>query len=372
MQITREDTGAMTAMIKLQISAVDYEESINKTLKDYQRKASVPGFRPGKVPFGMISKMYRKGILLDQINHIIAENLQKYIEENQLNLIGNPVPNRKKATEIDLDQLDFEFYFDLGFAPEFEVDLAGYEAIDYYKISATDKMIDSQIADIRHRAVHHEHPEEHDHHEGSEGEEEHHHEDLPALDEDFFNKVFPGEEIKDEDAFRARIKEALESSLIKESERYFLNSAIEKLVNDTKFDLPEDFLKIALKENQEQKMNDEEIEKQFDNFIKSVRWQLIESRIIGKHDLRVTENEIRNVVKSYFTGSLVNEEINPEQDERLNKIVDSVLSNQEETSRLHDQLFDQKLLNCLKTNMKLENKDVDYDEFFNLIAQKKS
>jgi trigger factor len=126
-----------------------------------------------------------------------------------------------------------------------------------------------------------------------------------------------------------------------------------------------------IRENNEQKLSEEEIEKQFENFINSVRWQLIESRLIAEHELRVDENEMRNVVKSYFTGHIVNEEANPEQDERLNKIVDSVLSNKEESSRLHDQLFDQKLLNLLRTKLKIETREVDYDEFVKVITKKK-
>ncbi len=143
MQITKEETGTLTASIRLQISREDYDEKVNKTLRDYQHKANMPGFRPGKVPFGLISKMYRKGILLDEINHIISDNLQKYIEESKLNLIGSPLPNKEKATHIDLDtQSEFEFFFDIGLAPEFELDLSGSFSVDTYKISANDKMID--------------------------------------------------------------------------------------------------------------------------------------------------------------------------------------------------------------------------------------
>ncbi len=98
MQITKEETGALTASVRLLISKEDYEEKVIKTLKDYQRKANMPGFRPGKVPFGMVSKMYRKGVLLDEINHLLAENLQKYIEESNLKLIGSPIANKEKAS----------------------------------------------------------------------------------------------------------------------------------------------------------------------------------------------------------------------------------------------------------------------------------
>jgi len=371
MQITREDTGALTASIKLTVGKEDYEEKVTKTLKEYQRKANMPGFRPGKVPFGMVNKMYRKGVLLDEINHLISENLQKYIEENKLRLLGNPIPDKDKATMIDLDNSsDFDFYFDIGFAPEFEVDLSENLAIDNLTIKATDKMIDEHVEELRHRFHTHVHDEEHGDEEHAE--EEHHHEELPELNEEFFNKVFPGQEVKDIDGFREKIREAVENSLVKESERYFLNSVIEKLVKDTNLTLPDDFLRKMLKENEENQLSDEEFEKQFPNFINSVKWQLIEAKIIRDHDLRVHESEMRNVVKSYFTGSISNNEENPEMEERLNKIVDSVLSNREEASRLHDQLFDQKLLAFFKEKVNPASKDVSYDEFVEMITKKNS
>jgi FKBP-type peptidyl-prolyl cis-trans isomerase (trigger factor) len=365
MQISKEETGTLTASVKLLIGKEDYDDKVMKTLKDYQRKTNMPGFRPGKVPFGLVSKMYRKGVLLDEINHLLAENLQKYIEENNLKLIGNPLPNKEKASSLDLDtQSEFEFFFDIGLAPEFNLDLSENISVDYLKITATEKMIDENVNDIRHRSVHHEHTD--DHHE-----EEHQHEDLPLLDEEFFNKIFPGEDIKDENAFRAKVREAIERSLIKESERFFLNTVIEKLVNETGMELPDEFIMKMIRENEEQKLSEEEIKNQYDSLARSVRWQLIESRIIHDYDLHVAENDMRNVVKSYFTGHLATADENPEQDERLDKIVDSVLSNKEEANRLHDQLFDQKLLDFFKSRLKLEHKEVDYDEFVKMLTQKK-
>jgi FKBP-type peptidyl-prolyl cis-trans isomerase (trigger factor) len=370
MQITKEETGTLTASLKLVVGKEDYEESVTKSLKDYQRKVNMPGFRPGKVPFGLVSKMYRKGVMLDQINHLLAENLQKYIEDNNLKLIGNPLPNKDKAPEIDFDnQSDFEFYFDLGLAPEFQLNIAELPSVDYYNITATEKMIDDQIQEIRHRAAH---QELHEHEEGHEETEEHHHEELPVLDEGFYNKVFPGAEIKDEQGFRTRIREMIEQSLSKESERYFMNSAIERLVNDIELELPVDFLRKVMNENDENTINEEEADTRFENFSRSMRWQLIESRIITEYNIHVEEEEMRAVVKSYFTGHLFQNGENVENDERLNKIVDSVLSNKEEATKLHDQLFDQKLLGFFKNQLKLEEKKVDYDEFIKIITKKKA
>jgi trigger factor len=296
---------------------------------------------------------------------MLSENLQNYIEENKLDLIGNPLPNKEKAALLDLEtQYEFEFYFDIGLAPEFMLDLSKDISVDFLNIKATEKMIDENVNDLRHRSHNHVHSDDqHD--------EEHEHEELPELNEDFFNKVFPGEDIKDENAFRDKVREAIERSLIKESERFFLNTVIEKLVKETALDLPDEFIMKMIRENNEQKLSDEEIQNQYGNFARSIRWQLIERRLIRDYNLRVEENEIRNVVKSYFTGHLAVQEENPEQDERLNKIIDSVLNNKEEANRLHDQLFDQKLLDFFKSRLKIENREIDYEEFVKMVNQKK-
>lgn len=369
MEIMKEDTGALTASVKIMITKEDYEDKVNKTLKEYQRKANIPGFRPGKVPFGMISKMYRKGVLLDEINHLLSENLQNYIADNKLDILGNPVPNKEKAAEFDIDtQTDFEFVFDLGLKPEFTLDLSSVGSVDYYKITATDKMIEEQVHELQHRFYHQDHPEK----DGDHNEEEHHHdEELPELNEAFFDKIFPGAEIKDEASFKMKIKESLESSLTKESERFFMNSAVEKLIKETAFDLPDEFLRKSIRETSEKEVSDEQFEIQYANFTNSLRWQLIEYKLIENHNIRVGEDEMRNVVKGYFSGYSTNPAEDPEQEERLNKIADSVLNNEQEANRLHDQLFDQKMLAFLKSNLSIENKEITYDDFIKMVTQKK-
>jgi len=387
MHIEKEETGNLTATIKITIGREDYDEKVNKTLKDYQRKASMPGFRPGKVPFGMISKMYRKGVLLDEINHLISHKLQDYVEENQLRLIGNPLPDAERSANIDLDkQSEFDFFFDIGIAPECTPEVSEKTSVDHFNIKATDQMVDEYITDLRRR--YHKHKSEQENaekapegspedtegkdHDEKEPEKEIDAADLPEMNQEFFKQVFPGEEIQDEAAFREKVRESIESSLVKESERYFLNDAIEKLVESTPVELPDDFIRKLLIQNNEQEKSGEELEKQLENFSRSIKWQLIESQIVKEYDLSVKEEEMRNVVKAYFTGHMPSQEESPEHTERLDQIVNSVLSNKEEASRLHDQLFEKKLLDLFKDKLKLEHKDIPYDEFVNLVTQKRA
>jgi FKBP-type peptidyl-prolyl cis-trans isomerase (trigger factor) len=371
MNITKEETGKLTATIKIEVVSEDYSEQVEKTLREQQKKAAMHGFRPGKVPYGLIKKIYGKAILLDEINHLLSDNLNKYIQDNSLNIIGNPLPAREKTDELDLDNnTDFEFFFDIGMAPEFTVMADDKLSVEYFDIKVNDKMVDEYIHDLQHRFSDHPH-DEHEHDHSEEGHEEHHHE--PAeLNAEFFNKVFPGQEIKDEKAFREKVKEGMEASLVGESDRYFMNTAIEKLVSSTEMELPESFLKKWMKEGGEKELSDEQVESQYENFARSLRWQMIESRLIHEHNLKVEEIEMKDFVKEYFMGRMIVSAEDSEANERLDMIASSVLSNKEEANRIHDQLFDRKMMDFFKNNLKLNHKKIDYDDFVKMVTEKQA
>jgi trigger factor len=161
MTITRENTGDMTATVMIAINQQDYEEKVTKILKDYQHKANIPGFRPGKVPFGMIKKMYGKAVVADEVNKLLSESITQYIQDEKLDILGNPIANLEKNNSFDFDtQKDFEFYFDLGLAPVFELDLASLPATEKYNITIDDTMVDHYITDTRKRFGNPVHPEE--------------------------------------------------------------------------------------------------------------------------------------------------------------------------------------------------------------------
>jgi trigger factor len=369
MNITKEETGTLTATIKIEVVSEDYSEQVEKTLREHQKKAAMHGFRPGKVPFGLIRKIYGKAVLLDEINHLLSENLNKYIQDNSLNIIGSPVPARDKTEELDLENsTGFDFYFDIGMSPQFTVEVNENLSVEYYDIKVTDKMVDEYIHDLQHRFA--EHP-EHEHEHGEEGQEEHHHE-LPDLNEEFFSKVFPGQEIKDEKAFQDKVREGMEASLVGESDRFFMNTTVEKLVSETAMELPESFLKKWMKEGGEKELTEEQVESQFESLTKSLRWQLIESRLIQENNLRVEETEMRDFVKQYFMGRMI---VNPEDqegNERLDMIANSVLSNKDEANRIHEQLFDRKMLDFFKNTVKLKHKKINYDDFVKLVTEKQA
>jgi trigger factor len=146
MNIVRKDLDQNNAIVTLRIEKVDYAEKVDKMLRDYRKKANIPGFRPGMVPAGLVKKMYGKAVLAEEINKLVSDSLYNYIRENNINTLGEPLPNETEQQAIDFDnQEDFEFVFDLGIAPEFEVELTKKDKVKFYTIAVSDEMIENQL-----------------------------------------------------------------------------------------------------------------------------------------------------------------------------------------------------------------------------------
>jgi len=143
MNIARENVNELNAILKVRVEHDDYAERVENTLKDYRKNVRMPGFRPGKVPAGLIKKLYGKSILIEEINKIISESISKYLTDEKLNILGEPLPNENNNKEIDWDnQTTFEFEFDLGLAPEIEVQISTKDKVPVYEIQIDNQMID--------------------------------------------------------------------------------------------------------------------------------------------------------------------------------------------------------------------------------------
>jgi len=147
MNITRENIDALNAVVKVDIEKGDYADKVEKILSDYRKTANIPGFRKGHVPMGMVKKQYGKAVLVDEVNKLLQDALHKYLTEEKLDVLGNPLP--KAQDDLNWDADDFSFEFELGLTPEFEVKLKGKKAITHYNIVADDKMINDQVENIQ-------------------------------------------------------------------------------------------------------------------------------------------------------------------------------------------------------------------------------
>ena len=147
MNITRENIDELNAVVKVDIAKEDYAGKVDKILKDYRKNANIPGFRKGHVPMGMVKKQYGQAVLVDEVNKLLQDSLNKYLTEEKLDVLGNPLP--KEQENFDWEKDDYSFEFELGLAPEFEVDLDLKKPVTKYNIVADEKMVNDQIESIQ-------------------------------------------------------------------------------------------------------------------------------------------------------------------------------------------------------------------------------
>ncbi len=447
MNVTQESTGDLTATVKIELVKEDYENQVTTVLKDYQRKASMPGFRPGKVPIGMIKKMYGKAVLADEVNKVISESLHNYLTDNKINTLGHPLPNEDKQEMIDFDEMKtFDFYFDIALQPEIEVELSDKLKIDYTKIKVDDAGIDKYIDDLRKKNGKPSNPEISEEGDLLRGKISELNEDgkvkdggienettmgvdfiklktiqkkfigkkagdkivfdlhkavkdaaevgnilgidikqaeeiqgdfefeienitrfeLAEVNNDFYKSVFPDQEFKDENEFRARLAIELERSFANESDRLFMRNIADKLIDETGVQLPNEFMKRWLMESGESQVKPEDIEAHYEEYARALKWQLIESKIVADHSIQVTPDDVRAQILSYFQTP---GEVDPEMQKRLDEIADNIMQNQEEVKRIYDQLLDTRMRDLLKSSVKLRNKEVSYDDFIKLATE---
>ena len=146
MNVSLQNNDKVSALLTVKIEKADYQDRVQKALKDLRHKAQMPGFRPGMVPAGLMKKMYGKQVTADEVNKLLSETLYKYIQDNKIKILGEPMINQEKQSQIDFDtQEEFEFTFDIALAPEFKLELSKEDKLDYYHIDVTDEMVENQV-----------------------------------------------------------------------------------------------------------------------------------------------------------------------------------------------------------------------------------
>ena len=145
MKVTFENPDKVNGLMTLTVEEADYQKDVEKTLKDYRKKAQVPGFRPGMVPMGMIKRQYGTAVKVDVINKLLGEEIYKYVNENKIQMLGEPMPSDQQQP-VDVEgAAPYTFVFDIAVAPEFKIELTGKDKVDYYNITVDDKIIDQQV-----------------------------------------------------------------------------------------------------------------------------------------------------------------------------------------------------------------------------------
>jgi len=434
MNITRENIDALNAVVKVDIAKEDYSDKVEKILIDYRKSANIPGFRKGHVPMGMVKKQYGKAVLVDEVNKLLQDALGKYLVEEKLDVLGNPLP--KAQDDLDWDSDAFSFEFELGLAPEFDVNLKSKKAITHYNIVADDKMIKTQIESIQKQygkiisqkevvkdseitgTFTNEEKEidnstmitlgklkgktnpkkfigakvgdvitlntkglfndDHDlmtflkvAHDDTHGLvidvnftiTEINGRELADLDQELFDKLFGKEGVTSVTELKDKIKEDSEKQFSQQGDQKLLNDVTEHLVENTKFDLPSGFLQKWMQTAGEEMMTEEQAKDEYEKSEKSMRYQLIEGKLIQEHKLQVQFEDLKAYSMEMIKGQMAQfGQMNPSEKE-LEDIAARILSNQEEVKRLSEQLMSQKLLSLYKTEANIKTKDITYDDF---------
>ncbi|MCW0483644.1 trigger factor [Gaoshiqia sediminis] len=449
MNITKENINELNAIITVKIEKNDYEATVNEVLKDYRKKANMPGFRPGKVPAGLVKKMYGKAILADEVNKMLSHNLSKYIVDEKLNLLGEPLPNEEKQPKIDWDTTeDFEFVFDIAVAPEIEVKLDKRKKFTYYNILVDDEMVNKQVENYTGRFGENENADEAtekstlrgdfvqldvDGNELEDGikaekviiavdlmkdeavknemigkkagdsvifdpvkvyESKHEvghmlnisHEEAENIDgefkftiseimnfknaeinEELFKKAF-GEDtdIKTEEEFRNKLKAELAENFNYSSDYKFAIDSRDSLVEKVDMELPVEFLKRWLKATNEE-LTDEQIEADFDNFMKDLRWQLIKSVLVKDNGIEVNDEDVKQLAKKVAAMQFSQYGMFNVPDEHLENYAGHILQNEEEKRRLFTKVQEDKILEVIKSKVTLDEKEISQEEFNKLL-----
>ena len=434
MNITKENIDALNAVVKVEISAADYQDKVTKLLQDYRKKADIPGFRKGQVPMGMVKKQYGKSIMIDEVNKLLQESLNNFLVEEKLDILGNPLP--KMQDDFSWETEDYSFEFELGLAPTFDVNLDAKKKITQYNIVADDELLNKEVENLQKRfgkLVVKEVVEadvniagtfvnvekgidkkstialdsikgkvnqkkfigkkvgdvielnskglfDDDHklmgalglsHDEIHGLDitlsftisEINETELAEINQELFDKIFGADVVKSVEELKEKIKEDAEKQFQTQADQQLLNAVTEYLVENTKFDLPAEFLKKWLAVAGEKPMTAEEAAEEFDKSEKGLRYQLIEGKVLKDNKLQISFDELKDFTKGFVKTQMAQYgQLNPEEKE-LDDIVQRVLSNQDEAKRLQEQLVSQKLVTFYKENITFKVKEVNYEEF---------
>lgn len=146
MNVSFQNIDKVSGLLTVKLEKADYQEKVGKSLKTFRQKAQIPGFRKGMVPMSLVKKMYGKSVIAEEVNKLLSEKVYDYIKSNNVNMLGEPLPNEEKQQVIDFDTMEeFEFVFDIALAPEFKAEVSNTDKVDYYTIEITDEMVENQV-----------------------------------------------------------------------------------------------------------------------------------------------------------------------------------------------------------------------------------
>jgi FKBP-type peptidyl-prolyl cis-trans isomerase (trigger factor) len=377
MNIIKEQKNNLSAQIKISIDELDYQDRVKKELNKVRGKAQMPGFRQGHVPFGMIQKMYGQAVLVEEINKILQESVGKFLEDEKINLLGSPFP-AQDSPSLDFEKgKQFDFTLNVLLAPEVNLDFLKTFPSTYYKIKATDSVIDEQITTLRQRFGTEE-PDPADPEKTVRKECE--------INEEFFKKAFPHKEIKTEKELRTIIAEEYVAMCAETVGVWFFNAHFDMLVTAANLSYNDEMLRQYMehqKQTHSKEDEDEQTEEahqegpvsdeEFEKNKKGTSWQLIQQKLMEIYGIKVEPDEIKEAAKEqisrYFgiDPKLADAQLG----EYMNSMVDNVMKDKKQLQELYNRALDKKMTQVLMENTQMTTKEATWDEFLELIDAKK-
>ena len=443
MNITFEKTGNVTGVLTLNIEKADYEGNVKKGLQAAQKKVQMPGFRPGHVPAGMVKKMYGTQIKAEEVQKLISEKLYAYIQENNLDVLGEPIAH---DDQVDIEKDDnFVLHFDLGLSPEMNVELSSNDTVDYYDINVTEKMVDAQVKRMAQQAGHPENVQSYEErdilrgilaqldengqpveggivvesaslmptyfkndeqkalfngakvndilvinpskaYEGNEAEVSsllkvkkdevaQYTGDfsfqvneisrfVPAeINQEFFNAVFGEGAVAGEEAFRAKVKEGIQSQHVLDSDYKFLldlRAYCEAKVGEVEF--PNEVLKKVMLNNNKEK-GEAYVEEHFEASINELKWHLIKEKLVKANDIKLEQADVKAAAVEAARMQFAQYGMNNVPAEYLENYAEEMLKNKQQAQSLIERSIETKLVAALKNVLNLNHKAVSAEEF---------
>ena len=445
--ITKEEIDALNAVVKINVDTTDYESKVDTAIKDYTKKIDLKGFRKGKVPKSVIKNMFGNQILGEELSKIVDEELNAWLKDNDVKILGHPLPKADAPVKPDINETQaYEFVYELGLAPDFEVNLIKDKAsFTEYKISVDDDFINEQIDSMRKQHGKMTNPD--DVQEGDvlymefvelengapkEGGVEHtgphpldmikdkkvhdkvlkwkkgdsmemnlpsafdkemddiakhvlqvteekeinpdfkvtlknvNRADLADLDQEFFDKVYGEGVVNSEEELRAKVNEEVEPWLGQQADRRMFDDMVKEMIEKTEIPLPDDFLKRWIKLSNEKPVTDEQIEEEYDGFVKNLKWSLIVNKVTKEQGIEVTKEELEEQTRNMLRQQLAAYGSPIEDDSYLDQLGERFMQDEEHLRKTADQITSEKLFGFFKETFKLKQKDISYNDFIKL------
>lgn len=326
MEILKNQVDKLNLELTLNIAAEDYAEQRRKKLAECKRKAEFKGFRKGMVPMSLVEKFYGEQCLVESVNDLVGEALYKYIHDNGINTLGEPLPSEQQPEQEWVAGNGFTFIFDLATPEKVDVSAAKEDTVSNYKINVTAEAKKEMAGNLK--KYYEEKKEE-------------------KSDEDIDKEVTERLEFEYSQEAAARLNKDIRDMFIKKA-------AIE---------LPEKYLKRWLFSLNKGKYTMEQIEKEFPSFVEDFRWQLIRDNFVEKYSIEVSEQDVKDAAMGFVTYQYAMYGLSNVPADLLEKAAENLLSNAEQVSRLREQVEETKVLDKLKSEITVKDKKISVEKF---------